>query len=157
MSATPKYAIAEIERRWLVELQAVGPLEDVPFRDIQDLYFPGTALRLRKVENPSGETVYKFCKKYGKASALSEPTTNLYLSEAEYRVLAQIAGWMACKRRYGIAGGALDLYAHSEFAVFEVEFQSEAEAEQYAPPSFVREEVTNNTFYSWAELALRGA
>lgn len=157
VSVSPKYANAEIERRWLVDLQAVGPLEAVAFRDIEDLYLPGTGLRLRKMEQPSGKAVYKFCKKYGKASALSEPITNLYLSEAEYGLLAQISGHLLRKRRYAVAGGALDLYGQGEFAVFEVEFKSEAEAVQYIPPSFVREEVTDNAFFSGAQLASRGA
>lgn len=157
MSASPKYAIAEVERRWLVELSAVGPLEALAFREIEDLYLLGTGLRLRKVLQPSGGAVFKFCKKYGKTSLLSQPTTNLYLSEAEYNLLAQLSGRRVRKRRYAIAGGALDLYDRGELAVFEVEFQSEAEAERYIPPSFVREEVTNNASYSGAALAVRGA
>jgi CYTH domain-containing protein len=158
MSASPKYAIAEVERRWLVELEAVGPLEAVAFREIEDLYLPGTGLRLRKIQEAPGKTAFKFCKKYGKVSTLSEPITNLYLSEAEYSLLAQLAGHVVRKRRYAIAGGALDLYCgRGTLAVFEAEFKSEAEAAAYIPPSFVREEVTSNASYSGAALASHGA
>ena len=157
MSVSPKYAITEVERRWLVNLDAVGSLEALSFREIEDQYIPGTGLRLRKMHGPSGKAVFKFCKKYGKVSALAEPTTNLYLTEVEYGLLARLAGHRVRKRRYSIAGGSLDVYSQSGPAVFEAEFNSEAEAEGYKPPSFVGEEITNNATYSGAALASRGA
>jgi len=154
----PKYAQVEVERRWLVELQAVGPLEALAFREIEDLYFPGTGLRLRKVHDASGEPVFKFCKKYGKSSVLSEPVTNLYLSEGEHTLLGNLGGKSVHKRRYAVAGGALDVYrGKEEFAVFEAEFGSEAEALAYIPPTFVRTEITDDTSYSGAALATRVA
>ena len=156
MNASPKHALLEIERRWRVDLQAAGPLDGLPFREIEDLYFPGSGLRLRKVLLPSGEAVFKFCKKYGKSSALAEPSTNLYLTEAEHGLLARLPGHAVRKRRYAIAGGALDLYRGGQFAVFEIEFESEAEAAAYLPPEFVRDEVTGDPSYSGAALAARG-
>ena len=55
------------------------------------------------------------------------------------------------KRRYAVAGGALDLFpGQDQFAVFEMEFESESEAQAYSPPGFVREEVTNDPAYSGA-------
>jgi CYTH domain-containing protein len=154
----PKYAIAEVERRWLVDLTAVGPLEGLPYREVEDLYIAETQLRLRKMKNGQGEVVRKLCKKYGKSSDLSEAVTNLYLSDAEYALLARLNGKAVFKRRYEISGGALDLYVSpSAFAVFEVEFHSESEAARYMPPAFVREEVTNNESYSGAALAARVA
>jgi CYTH domain-containing protein len=152
----PKYAQTEIERRWLVDLEAVGPLEAVAFREIEDRYLPGTRLRLRKMHEASGKPILKLCKKYGKFSALSEPVANLYLSEAEYALLAQLGGAAVRKRRYAIAGGALDLYdGQDKLAVFEAEFESEAQALAYIPPSFVRAEITNNPSFSGTALASR--
>jgi hypothetical protein len=154
----PKYAIAEVERRWLVDLAAVGSLEGLPYREVEDLYIADTHLRLRKMKNDQGQVVLKLCKKYGKSSGLSEPITNLYLSQAEYALLAQLHGKAVCKRRYPFHGGALDVYlTPSTFAVFEVEFPSESEAAWYIPPTFAREEVTNNPLYSGAALASRMA
>jgi CYTH domain-containing protein len=151
----PKYAIPEIERRWLVELSELGPLDGRPCREIEDLYLTGTRLRLRKLTGADGESTFKFCKKYGKATALSEAITNLYLTEAEYQALSRLGGALVKKRRYAVDGGVLDVYAgpNAGFAVFEVEFDSEAEAASYTPPSFVRAEVTHETRYSGASLA----
>jgi CYTH domain-containing protein len=154
----PKYAIAKVERRWLVDLAAIGSLEGLPYHEIEDLYIAETQLRLRKMKNAQGEVVLKLCKKYGKRSALSEPITNLYLSEPEYVLLTQLNGQVVRKRRYAFNGGALDVYANPcAVAVFEVEFQSESEAEKYIQPAFVREEVSNNASYNGAALASKGS
>jgi CYTH domain-containing protein len=156
MGAQPKYSLAEIERRWLVSPGSLFMLEGQPYCEIEDLYVGETQLRLRKVSSASGEVVYKFCKKYSKYSSLSQPITNLYLSETEYRALAALKGNVVRKRRYFVAGGSVDVYHGSPVvAVFEVEFDSEREAERYVPPGFAGEEVTNNASYSGAALASR--
>jgi CYTH domain-containing protein len=106
--------------------------------------------------NADGVVVYKFCKKYGKRSALSEPITNLYLTEKEYQALSSLDGDRMHKRRYGIAGGAIDVIeGEPAFAVFEVEFESEREAEEYLPPPFAGEEITGNHAYTGAAIAAR--
>jgi CYTH domain-containing protein len=159
VTAPPKYALAEIERRWLVDLAGVGPLEGRPYHDIEDLYLNDSRLRLRKIRDTQEGVVFKFCKKYGKSSGYSEPITNLYLTEGEHRALSGLGGKAVRKRRYAIGGGALDLYGEGSeaLAVFEVQFASEDEAGRYEPPPFVREEVTHEESYSGAALARRGA
>ena len=153
----PKYAHLEIERRWLVDLASVGSLDGVPYRTIEDVYLPDTGLRLRKMTGPDGTAVFKFCKKYGKSSALSEAMTNLYLSEAEHaRLHACLGGVAVTKRRYAVQGGAIDLYAGAgDLAVFEIEFDSEAHAAAYVPPAFATIEITADPAYSGAALAVR--
>jgi CYTH domain-containing protein len=155
----PKYAIAEVERRWLVELSDLGSLDGWPYYEIEDCYITGTRLRLRKVTGASGGPVFKLCKKYGRVTALSEPMTNLYLTEAEYNALSQLSGAVLKKRRYAISGGSLDLYAgpYAGLAVFEASFESEAAAAGYMPPRFVRAEVTHEVPYSGASLAWQAA
>jgi CYTH domain-containing protein len=155
VNAKPKYAIAEVERRWLVELSEFGPLGGLPYREIEDRYIAGTQLRLRKITDASGEPVFKLCKKYGKVTALSELITNLYLTEAEFNTLSQLSGALVKKRRYATNGGSLDVYIipHAGLAVFEIEFESEAAAAGYAPPSFAAAEVTHDSAYSGASLA----
>jgi CYTH domain-containing protein len=149
----PKYSRPEIERRWLVDLTAID-LRDVPFREIDDLYIADTRLRLRRISGPN-ELVFKLCRKYGKTTRLSEPITNLYLSETEYRILADLPGNRSRKRRYPLERGSLDVYVQPNLnmAVFEVEFDDEPSATQYDPPAFVTREVTNETAYSGASLA----
>jgi CYTH domain-containing protein len=154
-AALPKYSALEIERRWLVDLPAVGDLSRLPCRLLEDLYITDSGLRLRKISDPNGETIYKFGKKYGKRSRLAEPITTLFLTEREYRQLAILAGVAATKRRYSIASGSLDVFpaSCSVEAVFEMEFRSEAEAENYAPPTFVTREVTGDARFSGFAIA----
>jgi CYTH domain-containing protein len=155
MSDAPKYSAIEIERRWLVDLPEVGDLLSATFREIEDLYIAGSRLRLRKVTDPNGGVILKFGKKYGKRSPASEPVTNLYLSEAEHRQLATLPGATTLKRRYTVAGGALDIYhqPRSGLAIFEVEFDDEASAQAYRPPHFVTREVTSETAFNGFSLA----
>lgn len=154
LETQPKYSIIEVERRWLVAPSALSIVDGQPYRELEDLYVGKTQLRLRKVTSANGGVVFKLCKKYVKCSSLSQPTTNLYLSEVEYRTLAQLEGNAVRKRRYSVAGGSIDVYYGSPaVAVFEVEFESVREAELYIPPSFVGKEVTNDEAYSGAALA----
>lgn len=151
----PKYSLLEVERRWLVEPSRLAALDFQAYREINDRYLGGTQLRLRRVTSASGEVALKFCKKYGKGAGLSEAITNLYLSETEYTALAHLPGAQVKKRRYAVAGGALDVYENPNagLAVFEVEFESPAEAMQYVPPSFTGREVTHDARYTGAALA----
>lgn len=154
----PKYARMEIERRWLVDASAVCEVTDAPYRLIEDLYVTGSRLRLRKITDPSGNALFKFGKKYGKRSPLSEPVTTLYLSEVEYQQLARVAGFGASKRRYAIAGGSLDVYQRPRpgLMIFELEFDDEAAARRFRPPDFVTQEITGDAAFSGFALA-RGA
>lgn len=151
-----KYSLPEIERRWLVEidLEMAKSLYGVPFTRIEDIYFPETRLRLRKMTASDGAVQYKLCKKYGKQTPLSEPITNLYLSEGEYALLAALPGKRIQKRRYKIEGGSLDVFElpADAPAIFEKEFPSEAEASAYTPPVFVGKEVTADSAYTCASL-----
>lgn len=152
MEAFPKYALAERERRWRVDLQAAGPLT-LPFREIDDVYLCGTRLRLRKVRSHEG-VVFKLGKKYGKEPGGAEPLTSIYLTQEEYTALLNLPGYPVSKRRYGLGGGALDIYAAPlSLAIFEREFASADEAAACAPPPFAIEEVTDRPEYSGFALA----
>ena len=155
MDSKPKYSLAEIERRWLVNLTAVGDLSVLPYREIEDRYVAGSRLRLRRINDPEKGTTFKFAKKYGKESGISEAITNLYLTEEEYQILLVLPGRTIAKRRYAIAGGALDIYhcPREGLAVFEVEFEDEASAERYEPPLFAIREVTDEHEFSGVSLA----
>jgi CYTH domain-containing protein len=152
MIETLKYSSLEIERRWLVDLSAVD-LGHTPFREIEDLYIADSRLRLRKVSGPN-EVIFKLGKKYGKRTALSEPMTNLYLTENEYRRLATLPGHHTRKRRYSLQRGSLDVYfePNEDLAVYEVEFDDEQSAAEFKPPSFVTREITNESAFSGASL-----
>ena len=150
----PKYALLEIERRWLVREPVHDLVDGVLGRDIEDRYLPGTRLRLRKVTSHDGTVEWKFCKKYGTDGQFAEPITNIYLSESEYATLAQLPARVVLKKRYVVAHGAIDVYSQpAGVIIFEAEFQSSAEASSFEPPSFVAKEVTGERQYSGAALA----
>jgi CYTH domain-containing protein len=153
MDETPKYALIEIERRWLVDASALD-LSSMPCREIDDLYIADSRLRLRRISGPHG-VVFKLGKKYGKRTSFAEPMTNLYLTESEYSRFADLVGQRARKRRYSVSGGSLDIYLepHAGLAVFEVEFADERTASEFTPPPFVVREITNDTAFSGAALA----
>lgn len=138
-----KYARREVERRWLVDLGGIVGWQELPSRRIDDLYIEGTRLRLRKVTFPGGSAQFKLgCKEQDEGSP--HPwLTNIYLDAAEYEALNGLNGLRVTKTRYSLEGGALDVPDQSDRPViFEREFESEALAEMYEPPTFTREEVT---------------
>lgn len=152
----PKYSKLEIERRWLVAGSSCPALDERSRRLIEDLYVSDTRLRLRKITYQDGRVEFKLCKKYGRTDKLSEPITNLYLTEDEYLVLrGQLIGTSVEKCRYDVESGSLDVYsgATESVMVFSVEFDSTEAAERYAPPYFVSVEVSSDPHYSGATLA----
>jgi CYTH domain-containing protein len=156
--AIPKYAALEIERRWLVDLAAVGDLSNVPYRDIEDRYLADSRLRLRRIAHPDGAVVYKLGKKYGRRPAGAEPVTNIYLTRLEHEWLSVLPGAVTLKRRYRVAGGALDIHRRPRegLAIFEVEFEHEEAARDYRPPSFTLGEITGQPAFTGAALAAPG-
>jgi CYTH domain-containing protein len=149
----PKYSRLEIERRWLVDLSGID-LTDAPVREIHDLYIAESRLRLRSVGGAEG-MVFKLCKKYGRSTALSEPITNLYLTEREYHQFSALPGHSAHKLRYALPSGSLDVYLEPRdgLAIFEVEFPDEVAASRFEPPDFVVTEITGDPAFSGASIA----
>jgi CYTH domain-containing protein len=154
--AIPKYSALEIERRWLADVAAVGDLSSVPFRDIEDRYIADSRLRLRRIAQPDGSIVFKLVKKYGPRAAGAEPVTNIYLTRLEHEWLSVLPGAVTLKRRYRVAGGALDIHRRPRagLAIFEVEFEDDAASQAYRPPPFVIREITGDPLFSGAALAL---
>lgn len=151
-----KYSRPEIERRWLVDLQWVGPLDGRPAVEIDDRYLRSTQLRLRRMRDERGVR-YKLGKKYGKQTALTELIANLYLTSGEYDSLIGLPADLVSKRRYKVHDGALDIYhapAHlSGLCIFEIEFEDEYTARRYQPPRFVTREITGDADFTGASLA----
>ena len=151
----PKYSLPEIERRWLVDVDLLPTLTGIPFRQIEDKYLHQGRLRLRKVETPGSETVFKLGKKYPSPSGSPENVVSVYLSAAEFDALNALPGRIARKRRRSVLGGALDLYEHPSgcVTIFEVEFPTITACRTYRPPPFATEEVTGNARYTGFALA----
>lgn len=154
MPSSPKYAQAEIERRWLVPVSVASSLMAERVRHIEDHYFHDTALRLRIVRETGRETLFKLGKKYEK-TGLVQPSVSIYLSATEAAVLARLPARIAIKKRLSLAGGALDIYsspAH-DFAIFEIDYPHAGQALADTPPAFVSQEVTGMAEYSGHALA----
>src|SRR5580693_6584865 len=98
---TPKYALLENERRFLVT--KVPDLTGAHVRLIEDLYLQGGRLRLRKVTHFDGAAnEFKLCKKYGSPDPVSGPIVNIYLTAVEHASLADLPGRPLRKRRHRV-------------------------------------------------------
>ena len=150
-----KYSELEIERRWLVHESKLPDLSELTVKVLTDLYITDSRLRLRKEES-SNSIKYKLCKKYGKTSAISEPITNIYLSEIEYSSLSKMAGVEVIRHRYYFPFNGVEMsinVGRDIPTILEAEFASEAEALAFIPPDFSKKEVSNATEYEVATMA----
>ena len=149
----PKYALTEIERRWLVPADLAEPLLGKEPRRITDTYLTDTRLRLRRVDAADGSSIFKFCRKYGDRQGPAESITNLYLDKAEYDLLAGLSGIRVAKYRHPLDAGAIDVYGDRALHIFEIEFDSLETAMRYTPPGFVSREITGDDGYDGLALA----
>ena len=157
MDPLPRYALLENERRFLVA--SPPDLTGLGFRRIEDRYLDGTRLRLRTMtDSVTGARELKFCKKYGGQDPVSAPITNLYLSEAEYAVLAALPGRTIVKRRYRLAHEGrdfgLDVFEGelAGLALCEAEAGSRAAVMALAFPPWAGREVTADPFFTGGNL-----
>jgi CYTH domain-containing protein len=98
-----KYAQIERERRYLLSAlpEALAGSDD--FVRIIDRYLPDSSLRLRRIETPDRQAVsLKLARKESRTDLTPEETiiTNLYLTDAEYELLARLPAAILQKRRY---------------------------------------------------------
>ena len=149
----PKYALPEIERRWLVARELAQPLLHDQSSRITDTYLANSRLRLRRIDDAEGRSVFKFCRKYGDRQGPVESITNLYLDAAEYHLLASLPGDRVIKHRHRQTAGAIDVYGSNALHVFEIEFDALDAAIRYTPPAFVGQEITDDLNYSGLMLA----
>jgi CYTH domain-containing protein len=164
MSSSPKYALAEIERRFLVAPAAAPDLKGVAYRRIEDRYVIGTRLRLRTMTaSDSGLVERKFCKKYPSDDPLGGPITNLYLDAAEHAALAALPARTLAKRRYKLPHDgrffALDLFEGEldGLMLCEAEAESREAALAIAFPPWCGPEVTADAFFTGGALSATDA
>jgi CYTH domain-containing protein len=157
-----KYARFELERRFLVEHLPEGIEHEHGWR-ITDRYVKNTHLRLRRMEPiHGGDPILKL----GQKQAPLPPdfgrmtTTNLYLSAAEYTVLANLDALELHKRRYPFARDdrtfSIDVFdgTLSGLALAETSFDKTEEMDQPLDlPSWLGREVTKDGRFTGAALA----
>ncbi len=155
MPAEQKYGRIEWERRFLLERFPRGAII-TRVRHIRDSYIEGTSLRLRQQTDSDGQTVFKLTQKLGdKAQRVRQGLiTSMYLTDAEFSVLAKLPAKILTKTRHSMPPFGIDVFdgVLSGLVMAEAEFNSAAEAAALALPSFVNHEVTDDPRFTGGRL-----
>jgi CYTH domain-containing protein len=143
-----KYARVERERRFL--LAEPPPSEAVTARSrITDRYLAGTRLRLRRDESPdTGACVLKLTQKVpaDRPGHMQGLITNIYLSPAEYDLLASLPAAVLSKTRLSVPPLGIDVFdppLHG-LVMAEAEFTTDKTARSFVPPHEAFAEVTDD-------------
>ena len=152
-----KYALREYERRFLLHEIPGGSFERS--LRITDNYISGTRLRVRRVvENRDGVSTptYKLTQKVAAPDGGPGLTTNFYLNEAEYNLLAALPCHRLSKVRYGLPPFVVDVFEAplDGLVTAEAEFADEKSLQAFEPPSFVVAEVTTDVRFTGGRLAV---
>jgi CYTH domain-containing protein len=158
-SPSLKYAHVECERKFLVDGVPAAWRDAIP-RTVHDRYISGTRLRLRKVEAPGEETVWKLGQKVrvNESSPLQVAHTTIYLNQVEANLLAALpADGLAKIRRTAEVNGhlwAVDEFRERLAGLFlaEVDLGDDRQM-SVVPPFDVNAEVTTDDRFSGGQLA----
>ncbi|MDB5705716.1 MAG: hypothetical protein JWN66_2832 [Sphingomonas bacterium] len=157
---SPKYAVFERERRFLVDRASRPALAGLPFVGIEDRYLDGTRLRLRHMrDSASGLAVFKLTKKYETGDVLARPIVTAYLTEAEFEVFTALPALVLSKRRYkteapggtfaiDVFGGVLD-----GLELAEIEMVDDAALRALTAPDWAIADVSEDCRYEGGHLA----
>ena len=155
LNKKPKYSNFELERRWLLNKEAIGLIKNHRFNFIVDHYIRNSKLRLRYTEDSeSREIFYKLTKKYGKQDDYSEALTTIYLSKNEYDLFSNFPHDKILKERYKIQFEdhhyAIDVFKEKleGLLIAEIEASTINELKSIKPPPFSIKEVTLDHKYS---------
>jgi CYTH domain-containing protein len=155
MQPRNKYARVERERRFLLD-QFPNNTHVVRIRRITDHYFDGTALRLRKQSEDDGPTTFKLTQKISASASGGQQgfITSMYLTEAEFRVLAPLPGNKLSKVRFSVPPFGIDVFEDTLEGLFlaEAEFDSAAAADALTLPSFISREVSADDRFTGGRL-----
>jgi CYTH domain-containing protein len=157
----PKYAHLEIERRWLVDADALRSwaLEDAV--EISDRYILDARLRLRRMQRGE-EVVFKLTRKYECDDAIARPTVTAYLDPGEYDALCALTALPLTKTRYKVRRGEHD-FSLDRFDgplqglwLSEIELADVDMLRALADPPWTVRDVTDDIQYQGATLARAG-
>jgi len=154
-----KYAHPEVERKFLV---ATIPPGSTLYADILDHYIANTTLRLRRVQT-GHEVIFKLGQKLRLHPDETRVIfhTTLYLSEAEYVLLAAtLPSHRLEKRRFRLQGEtppmSIDQFQGplEGLVMAEVDFGPHGDPSSLSRPSFALAEVTDDERFTGARLAM---
>ena len=150
-----KYGHVERERRWLCDgLPDVGVTRSC---EITDLYIADTRMRLREMRFADGSVERKLTKK-AELSPDRRVITTIYLSDAEYALLAGLSGSKLSKTRHYLDTSpevCVDVFENG-LHIAEVEFADSDAARSYPAPPWMGREVTDDPDLSGYALARKG-
>ena len=159
---TPAYTGIERERRWLCREVPHDLVRRV--EAITDLYVDGTRLRLREARPTDGSAPSLRLSKKADVDQHTRLVTSIYLSEAEFAVLAaSLPGARIRKLRHRLhspPGTTLlvDAFQDALAGLFiaEAEFTSEEALAAFQPPGFAICEVTDDPRFTGGHLVRDG-
>jgi CYTH domain-containing protein len=151
-----KYARVERERRFLLATAPPAPAV-VATRRITDRYLTGTRLRLRRVEDRSdGTCEFKLTQKVptDQPGHIQGLITNIYLSPAEYQVLARLPAMTLSKTRMSVPPLGIDIFDPplDGLILAEAEFTTDEAAHAFSPPAQAVAEVTDDVRFTGGTL-----
>jgi hypothetical protein len=152
----PKYAHWVAERRFVVDVARLPPLDPASARTIEDLYIDGGRLRLRRITHAaSGEQEFKLAKKYAPDNPLIGPMTNLYLDAEEYAALEKLPGRRVAKQRHKVGAFTIDVFQppFQGLVTAECEASNRMAALRFDVPAWAVREVTDDVDYTGWSLA----
>ncbi|MCX4767842.1 hypothetical protein OG562_44220 [Streptomyces sp. NBC_01275] len=150
-----KYARVERERRFL-SAEPPAPSSVTATRAITDRYLVGTRLRLRRAAYPDGRSELKLTQKVAIArpGAVQGLITNMYLSPAEYDLLASLPAAVLTKTRFSVPPLGVDVFEGPlrGLVLAEAEFTTDEEARSFVPPRECVAEVTADVRFTGGRL-----
>ncbi|HEX9999990.1 MAG TPA: hypothetical protein VGB74_06025 [Actinoplanes sp.] len=151
-----KYACIERERRFLLA-EAPPPAAVTARRRITDRYLAGTRLRLRRDENRlDGTRQLKLTQKVpaNRPGHTQGLITNIYLSAAEYEVLAGLPAATLTKTRLSVPPLGIDIFDAplDGLILAEAEFATDEAALSFVPPPQAVAEVTDDVRFTGGTL-----
>ncbi|GGM06120.1 hypothetical protein GCM10012279_24890 [Micromonospora yangpuensis] len=151
-----KYARVERERRFLLARPPL-PAAVTVSRRITDRYLAGTRLRLRRAESlPGGACEFKLTQKVPaqRTGHLQGLITNIYLSPAEYDLLAGLPAATLSKTRLSVPPLGIDVFDPPLHGLIlaEAEFTTDEAARTFLPPPQVVAEVTDDIRFTGGSL-----
>jgi len=147
----------EIERKWLVEISLMSAVNP---RHIEQHYLSNPddrlEVRIRSIyDQETRRQTYSFTIKAGELPNRFEAESEI--DEEKFSVLLDLAVASLEKKRYHVTGPSgenIEVDKSKEGPVIaEVEFESEAKAEEYSPPEWFGKEVTEEPDYTGCMIA----
>jgi CYTH domain-containing protein len=152
-----KYAQVERERRFLLH-GIPADQQATAARRIADRYLTGTRLRLR-LRHVLGDDDHDYKLTQKIPAAHPGPSqgliTTIYLSKAEYDLLAGLPGKTLTKTRHSIPPLSIDVFdpPFHGLVLAEAEFATDAQMLAFQPPHYAVAEVTNDPHFTGGHLA----